>query len=110
MRSPLTCGMAPLMNETSTLAFLDAVDVSLQHALATLAVPPDEPLPTPPDWNDALVRLEGNLTGWQTLLGEMASKVQATQAELTLLDNDLKRSLVAFATARKHLQGVAETN
>lgn len=104
------------MNEatnSATLAFLDDVEASLQHALATLAVPSDEPVMAPPgapDWSDSLTRLEGNLSGWQALLGEMSNKVQATQTELTLLDNDLKRSLVAFAMARKHLQGVAEVS
>lgn len=92
-----------------TLVFLDDVEASLQQTLATLVIPPDEtPTVATPDWNSALMRLEGNLTGWQALIGEMAAKVQETQSELTLLDNDLKRSLVAFAAARKHLQGTVE--
>ncbi len=97
------------MANRQTMAFLDDVDASLRQTLATLEVPLEEPAASSaPDWNTALVRLESNLTGWQTLLGEMATKVQETQSELTLLDNDLKRSLVAFAAARKHLQGTIE--
>jgi hypothetical protein len=55
---------------------------------------------------DALARLEGNLAGWQGILVEMADKVRIAQDELAVLDTDLKRWLVAFAAARKHLQTV----
>ena len=37
----------------------------------------------------------------------MADQVRAAQDELAGLDADLRRSLDAFATARKHLQGEA---
>ena len=53
----------------------------------------------------ALGRLEENLTGWQAILGDMAERVRAAQDDLAALDADLRRSLDAFATARKHLQG-----
>ena len=35
----------------------------------------------------------------------MADRVRAAQDELAALDTDLRRSLDAFAAARKHLQG-----
>ena len=53
----------------------------------------------------ALGRLEENLTGWQSMLGDMAERVRAAQDDLAALDADLRRSLDAFSTARKHLQG-----
>jgi hypothetical protein len=55
-------------------------------------------------WAAALGRLEGSLDGWQGILGEMAEKVRTAQDELAALDADLKRSLDAFAAARKYLQ------
>ena len=56
-------------------------------------------------WTGPLSRLEENLTGWQAILGDMADRVRASQDDLAALDADLKRSLDAFAAARKHLQG-----
>jgi hypothetical protein len=55
-------------------------------------------------WATALGRLEGNLDGWQGMLGEMAESVRAAQDDLVALDADLRRALNAFAAARKHLQ------
>jgi hypothetical protein len=90
--------------------FLDGVLASVRGALTALER--QEPAllePAPQDrgraWAAALGRLEGNLDGWQGILGEMAEKVRAAQDELAALDADLKRSLDAFAAARKHLQG-----
>jgi hypothetical protein len=92
--------------------FLDGVLASVRNSLAALdrhdSALADLP-PASPDrertWAAALGRLEGNLDGWQGLLGEMAEKVRAAQEDLAALDTDLKRSLDAFAAARKHLQG-----
>jgi hypothetical protein len=91
--------------------FLDGVLDSVRDALAALdghelgqadpAVTSDRDRA----WAAALSRLEGNLDGWQGMLGEMADKVRAAQEDLAALDADLKRSLDAFAAARKHLQG-----
>lgn len=58
-------------------------------------------------WGLALNRLEENLAGWRSILGDMADHVRTAQEDLTGLDSDLKRSLDAFAAARKHLQGEA---
>ena len=41
------------------------------------------------------------------ILADVAEKVREAQDDLTGLDTDLKRSLDAFAAARKHLQTVA---
>ncbi|HKB01314.1 MAG TPA: hypothetical protein VKD90_03800 [Gemmataceae bacterium] len=91
--------------------FLDGVLASVREALAALecdeigrgdlAVTPDRERA----WATAIGRLEGSLDGWQGMLGEMAEKVRAAQDDLVALDSDLKRSLDAFAAARKHLQG-----
>ena len=56
-------------------------------------------------WKNALDRLEGSLSGWQGILGDMAERVRAAQDDLAALDADLRRSLAAFAAARKYLQG-----
>jgi hypothetical protein len=90
--------------------FLDTVTDSVRDALAALdrheAALPE---PAPPAGGQAhaaaLGRLEQNLAGWQAILGDMAERVRAAQAELAALDADLRRSLDTFAAARKHLQG-----
>jgi hypothetical protein len=86
---------------------------SVRTALATLdrhdsalAESPRPSLDRDRTWAAALGRLEGNLDGWQGILGEMADKVSAAQDDLAALDADLKRSLDAFAAARKHFQGI----
>jgi hypothetical protein len=92
--------------------FLDGVLADVRAALAALddreAALPDA-TPDGPESGAAraaaLGRLEVNLDGWQGILGEMAEKVHAAHEELAALDADLKRSLDAFAAARKHLQG-----
>ena len=91
--------------------FLDGVLTSVRDALAALerdeageldaAVGQDRERA----WAAALGRLEGNLDGWQGILGEMAEKVRTAQDDLASLEADLKRSLDAFSAARKHLQG-----
>lgn len=87
--------------------FLDTVVASVRAALAALDRH-EARLAEPPEHERvsaaALGRLEENLAGWQALLGDMAEKVRATQDGLAGLDADLRRSLDAFATARKHLQ------
>jgi hypothetical protein len=87
--------------------FLDSVSASVRDALAALDAH-EAMLETPTGEQNhagALGRLEENLAGWQTMLGDMADRVRMTQDELATLDADLKQSLDAFATARKHLQG-----
>jgi hypothetical protein len=56
-------------------------------------------------WVAAVNRLEGNLSGWQTILGDMADRVRVAQEDLAALDADLNRALASFATARKYLEG-----
>ena len=91
--------------------FLDGVLASVRDALAALDRHDtgQTGLTSDPSrertWATALGRLEGNLDGWEGMLGEMAEKVRSAQDDLTALDADLKRSLDAFAAARKHLQG-----
>jgi hypothetical protein len=99
------------MPETTPSAeFLDTVAASVRDALAaldrheaSLSEPP--PAATGETHAAALGRLEENLTGWQAMLGDMAERVRAAQDDLAALDADLRRSLDAFAAARKHLQG-----
>ena len=91
--------------------FLDTVAASVRDALAALdrhessLAAADPPADRQQTYAGALGRLEEDLAGWQAILGDMAERVRATQDELTGLDADLRRSLDAFATARKHLQG-----
>jgi uncharacterized protein YukE len=103
------------MPETSPSAeFLDTVAASVRDALAALdrheaslselSSPAGDQEQT---YSAALGRLEENLTGWQAMLGDMAERVRAAQDDLAALDGDLRRSLDAFAAARKHLQGEA---
>ena len=100
------------MAETPPSAeFLDEVAASVRAALDALDRHEADLAPLPePDraWAGALGRLEENLSGWQTMLGDMAERVRAAQDDLSELDADLKRSLDAFAAARKHLQGQAD--
>ena len=99
------------MPEVSPSAeFLDTVAASVRDALAALdrhEAAVAEP-PAPGDGQQAhlrvLGRLEENLSGWQAILGDMAERVRAAQDDLAALDADLRRSLDAFAAARKHLQ------
>lgn len=101
------------MPETSPSAeFLDTVSASVGAALAALdrhEVSLND-LPAPAGdgkqaYAAAIGRLEENLTGWQAMLGDMAERVRAAQDDLAALNADLRRSLAAFAAARKHLQG-----
>jgi len=91
--------------------FLDDVSASVREALAELdrheASLADVPAAQNGDqaYAGALGRLEENLAGWQTMLGDMAERVRTTQDELASLDADLKQSLDAFAAARKYLEG-----
>ena len=92
---------------------MDDVAASVAAALAELdrhesrfTAPPTETPANGTAAQDALVRLEGNLAGWQGILVEMADRVRVAQDELGVLDTDLKRWLDAFAAARKHLQAV----
>jgi len=92
--------------------FLDTVTASVRDALAALERHeeslPESPVPAGGQTHaGALGRLEESLTGWQAILGDMAERVRAAQDELAALDADLRRSLDAFAAARKHLQGEA---
>lgn len=56
-------------------------------------------------WQDSLNQLEGNLTNWQRLLGDAGEHVRQATDELNDLDRELRKTVSAFATARKHLQG-----
>jgi hypothetical protein len=90
--------------------FLDTVTASVRDALAALdrheaSLPESAPAAGGQTYAGALGRLEENLSGWQAILGDMAERVRAAQDELAALDSDLRRSLDAFAAARKHLQG-----
>jgi hypothetical protein len=93
--------------------FLDEVAASVRDTLAALEQHEASlagPAPTTGrDQADpaALGRLEESLSGWQAILGDMAERVRAAQDDLAALDADLRRSLDAFAAARKHLQGEA---
>jgi hypothetical protein len=93
--------------------FLEEVEAGVRDALADLdrhaAAFAERPVSSAPEraWHDALERLEGNLHGWQSILAQVAERVREAQGDLTGLDSDLKRSLDAFAAARKHLQAVA---
>ncbi len=99
------------MPESSPSAeFLDTVSASVRDALAALdrheAALEEHPARSGGRAHAvALGRLEENLSGWQAILGDMAERVRAAQDDLAALDTDLRRSLDAFATARKHLQG-----
>jgi hypothetical protein len=99
------------MTEPSTTTeFLDSVAAALRDALAALDAREATTLSQTetdrqPDWADTLSRLEGNLSGWEGILGNMADQVRAAQDDLALLDADLRRSLDTFSVARKHLQG-----
>jgi hypothetical protein len=102
----------PEPSRSPSVEFLDGVLASVRDALAALEGQDPAaagPAPAGPDqgrrWAAALGRLEGNLDGWQGILGEMADKVRAARDDLAALDADLRRSLDAFAAARKHLQG-----
>jgi chromosome segregation ATPase len=91
--------------------FLDSVSESVRDTLAALDRHEASLAELSGGRNDEqshahmLGRLEENLAGWQSMLGDMAERVRTTQDELANLDADLKRSLDAFAAARKHLQG-----
>jgi uncharacterized protein YukE len=93
--------------------FLDSVSASVRDALSALDRHEASLMEGPGARNGeqtyagALGRLEENLSGWQTILGDMADRVRTTQDELAGLDADLKKSLDAFAAARKYLQGEA---
>ena len=81
-----------------------ALDSLFQHenALAQLSAPSHDPERA---WTNSLTQLEANIAGWQTILDAMGDQVRTTQETLAVLDSDLNRSLGAFTTARKHLQG-----
>ncbi len=95
-----------------TAEFLDSVAAAVRDALAALDQngPAHDDVLTPSGnrqqtYAGALGQLEENLSGWQAILGDMAERVRVAQDELGTLDADLRRSLDAFAAARKHLQG-----
>jgi hypothetical protein len=101
----------PMTDLYTSAQFLHGVAVGVRDALAALdrqeaALDESFATPTPhQSWAESLGRLEDTLTGWQGILGDVAERVRAAQDDLAALDADLKRSLNAFATARKHLQG-----
>ena len=57
-------------------------------------------------WQDSLDQLEGNLSRWQHLLGDAGEHVRQATDELNALDRELRKTVSAFAAARKYLQGV----
>ena len=90
--------------------FAAAVETAVRDALAALgrheaafadAVPPVADR----GWAAAVGRLEENLSGWQTILGDMADRVRVAHEDLAALDADLNRALASFTAARKFLQG-----
>ncbi len=98
------------MIQTST-EFVDQVESELRSALDSLNRHQVEFEATTPvlgerdrAWDATFGRLEGNLTEWQSLLGDMADRARLAQDELNALDVDLNQSLTAFAAARKYLQ------
>lgn len=57
-------------------------------------------------WQESLNQLEGNLSRWQLLLGDVGEQVRQASEELNALENELKHTVSAFAAARKFLQAV----
>ena len=86
--------------ETTVRATLD--DLNRHESEFVRAV---EPAHREHGWNTAVDRLEGNLSGWQTILGDMADRVRVAHEDLAALDADLNRALASFTAARKFLQG-----
>ena len=56
-------------------------------------------------WQDSLDQLETHLSRWQHLLGGAGEQVRQATEELNLLDRELRKTVSAFAAARKYLQG-----
>jgi len=98
--------------QSPSASFVDEVAESVRFALAALdrrepafrADSSGRSVGEPPRVA-ALGRLEESLSGWQRILSGTSEIVRMTQDDLTALDSELKRSLAAFAAARKHLQG-----
>jgi hypothetical protein len=87
-----------------------AVEASVRAALDDLVRHESDFAATAPaarehQWHGVVDRLEGNLSGWQTILGDMADRVRVAHEDLAALDADLNRALASFAAARKFLQG-----
>jgi hypothetical protein len=90
--------------------FVAAVEASVRAALDALTRHESEFAATAPAareyrWHAVVDRLEGNLSGWQTILGDMADRVRVAHEDLAGLDADLNRALASFTAARKFLQG-----
>jgi len=102
--------MTPTEPFTST-GFVDAIDRVIQTALDSLYLHEDslseigmkqnDPQRA---WTESLNQLETTVERWQAILDAMAEQVHLAQTDLAKLDADLKQSLGAFATARKHLE------
>jgi hypothetical protein len=90
--------------------FVAAVEASVRAALDALTRHESEFAATAPAarehrWHAVVDRLVGNLSGWQTILGDMADRVRVAHEDLAGLDADLNRALASFTAARKFLQG-----
>lgn len=84
------------------------VEAQVRQALANLSriEAESEVNSAPPNARPSVLdRLQSGLTGWETILSNMAERARLVQEELSSLDVDLNRSLDTFVTARKHLQG-----
>ena len=91
-------------------AVLDEGEASVRAALADLdrraaSEPLGDVASRAPAWQTTLTQLEGNLSGWQGILGDVSDRVRAAHDDLAVLDADLNQSLAAFSAARKYLQG-----
>ena len=96
---------------STTMELLDEADLAVRAALADAEQQERSfsQLPEPSVariWQDSLDQLEGNLTRWQHLLGDVGEQVRQATDDLNELEGELKQAVSAFAAARKFLQAV----
>ena len=101
--SSLCFGRYPLAQALHTITELHFQKVDL--ALHESEFAATAPAAREHRWHAVVDRLEGNLSGWQTILGDMADRVRVAHEDLAGLDADLNRALASFTAARKFLQG-----
>lgn len=96
---------------STTIELLDEADAAVLVAL-TAAERHEQGFADLPEpsvvriWQDSLDQLEGNLSRWQNLLGDVGEQVRQATDDLNELEGELKQTVSAFAAARKFLQGV----